>query len=409
MNTLLLISAHFPPSPFVGGMRAAAFTRRLPRLGWHTCVVTLRMRPAQHGAATPCTRARRIERTWGANSRDVFAIAGRYPSFVALPDGYVSWLPFAVARSLRVIRQEKPAVLMTSGPPSTAHCIGLAIKRLTGLPWLADLRDPWQTTAGASRLYAAVDARLERLVMSAADRIVATTSSIAADLCTRLGAGVADKVDVIANGYDEELFAQCVATPAVGRFTIAHIGSVTGYRDAGAFLSALRDCLAAATLPPDTQVIFLGGGDAAACAALQRATDALQLASHVTFQPRCQPDEAVMAMQRASALLLLQCSPAAACCIPTKAFEYLRSGRPVLCLAPDGSEVRELLSRFEAVFSSAPDNVPAIRAQLEAAYRSAQADGPVRRDVDAYSRQAAAVRLAALLDALASRCSGALR
>jgi len=129
----------------------------------------------------------------------------------------------------------------------------------------------------------------------------------------------------------------------------------------------------------------------------------------VTFQPRCQPDEAVMAMQRASALLLLQCSPAAACCIPTKAFEYLRSGRPVLCLAPDGSEVRELLSRFEAVFSAAPDNVPAIRAQLEAAYRSAQADGPVRRDVDAYSRQAAAVRLAALLDALASRCSGALR
>jgi hypothetical protein len=52
------------------------------------------------------------------------SIRGRYLSWMAYPDRWVSWMLGAIPSGLRLIRKR------------------LALHKLTGLPWVADFRDP---------------------------------------------------------------------------------------------------------------------------------------------------------------------------------------------------------------------------------------------------------------------------
>ncbi len=400
MKKLLLVTAQFPPDAAVGAMRCGAFATRLPAFGWQPLVL------ARVNATTAARRPTsedtiRVERAWGGDSKRIFGIRGRYPALAALPDRHVSWLPGAVRRGRGMIRDENVDVVMTSGPPSTAHLIGLLLKKLTGKPWIADLRDPWRTL-DFGRLHSAADRRLEAAAMEAANRVVASTEGIASDLLRRLGAQLAGKVHVIPNGYDEELFEKVGATEPAKGFSLLHAGSITGYRDARPLLLALRDALTQKTLPEGTCLVFLGGGDAVACAALEEEARLLQLAACVRFAPRCSQEEALAAICRSPLLVLLQSGPETDPCIPTKAFEYLRSNGRVLCLAREGSETRRFVDRWDGVYSAPADSPADIRRQIERACADWQRGALPPRAMEAYSRREATTRLAALLDELAT-------
>ena len=60
-----------------------------------------------------------------------------------IPDARAGWLPFAVARGLKAIQAENIDLIFTTSPPFTTVLIGLLLKKITGLPWVSDYRDPW--------------------------------------------------------------------------------------------------------------------------------------------------------------------------------------------------------------------------------------------------------------------------
>lgn len=40
--------------------------------------------------------------------------------------------------------EEHPVdAIVTTGPPQSMHLIGLRLSQATGIPWVADFRDPW--------------------------------------------------------------------------------------------------------------------------------------------------------------------------------------------------------------------------------------------------------------------------
>ena len=43
---------------------------------------------------------------------------------------------------MKMIRELKPAAIWSTYPIATAHLIGAELHRKTGLPWIADFRDP---------------------------------------------------------------------------------------------------------------------------------------------------------------------------------------------------------------------------------------------------------------------------
>lgn len=53
-----------------------------------------------------------------------------------------SWMPAAVFRGWKIIRQEKPALVYSTGGAYSAHWAGFWLKRLTGVHWIAEVHDP---------------------------------------------------------------------------------------------------------------------------------------------------------------------------------------------------------------------------------------------------------------------------
>ena len=65
-------------------------------------------------------------------------LAGRR---LLVPDENVSWNLTAIPAAIRIVKREGIDVVLTTSPPSSVHLVGAAVKRATGKPWVADLRD----------------------------------------------------------------------------------------------------------------------------------------------------------------------------------------------------------------------------------------------------------------------------
>ena len=83
-----------------------------------------------------------VRRPLALDAKRHLGLRGRYPQCIALPDRWWSWWLFAVPTALAMVRKHKPEVIWSTFPIATAHLIGMTLQRLTGLPWVADFRDP---------------------------------------------------------------------------------------------------------------------------------------------------------------------------------------------------------------------------------------------------------------------------
>ncbi len=406
---LLMIARDYPPANTAGALRPLKFARYLPEFGWQTSVVTVRagFHPSTDpGLLRQIPRESRVYRAFGFDTKRVLAIRGRYPGFLALPDRSVSWLPCGVLAALRAVRRERIDALLSTSPPETAHCIGLLVQRITKLPWVVDLRDPWTAGPSNGRVSRWANRRLERQVVLAADRIVVPTPGLVEDLGTRFREAADEKVRLVYNGYDEADFQELRAAgngPAEC-FTIAHVGQVHPVqRDPRRFLEAVRHSLDCGRLPTDTGVVFVGAGERAQRVALERLAQRLGLGDIVRLVEWVSRQEALATMLRASVLLLLQGGDEFRTAIPSKAFEYLRSGRYILTVAPADSDTASLMRPFAGVFI-ASDSRAEIEEKLVAAYQAwshtGQAGGCQQRDLADYTRRAGAGELVRILDEL---------
>ena len=200
--------------------------------------------------------------------------------------------------------------------------------------------------------------------------------------------------------------------PAPSTFTLTHAGVL--YRDTRyplTFLKAVRRCLDSGTLPRDTRVDFIGAGDLVASQRFAQIVTDLRLQDVIHTRERIPYRQALRLMMDSSALLLLQGGESTRTLVPTKAFEYLRTGRPILSLAPADSATSRVLREFPAVFTANPDDGTEIAASL-AALLEMWMNGPrvidrTSNGLARYSRRSAARHLAHVLDAVTADCQAA--
>lgn len=413
MKSVLMVAFHYPPEGASSGvLRTLKFSRYLPSHGWSPHVLTLR-----ESAYTDRDDALRgqipaevtVHRAAGWDTTRDFAIRGRYLQCMAVPDDAISWLPFGVVKGLRVIRKTGIDVLFSTSPKPTAHLIAGSLKRLTGLPWIADFRDPWIEDAvprpGSLRRY--VESRMERSVVTAADVLTVTTPELGAELLRRHPYLPADKVSVIYNGYDEDDFPPLTESPAPPpSFEILHAGLVTpDYRDPVPLLRAVATLVATGDIPSDdVRLVFLGANQYLRGPVFQGAVKELGLSSVVRVADRIGHAEALRRFYAAAVLLVLQGGDTESL-IPAKVFEYLRVGRPILALTSEGATAR-LLTDLNGGVIADPESVEDIATALRRLYAEwrREPDRLRARHIERFSRKALAGELAALLD---RRTSGA--
>lgn len=418
VNRLLMVAFHYPPFQGSSGvLRTWNFSRYLPAAGWQPLLVTAADRAypqvrasAEEGALTIPTGVH-VTRAFALDAGRHFAIAGRFPRWLALPDRWVSWYPAAVAGALRLAKRERPAVLWSTFPIATAHLIAHAVQRRSGLPWVADFRDSmteesYPTDPRQRRVYRWI----ERRTIERAAAIVFTTEGTQRMYRERYPAINPQKFHVIPNGFDEESFAAAaVRAPASAGasdrpLTLLHSGVLyPSERDPRPFFKALGALKRSGRISArDLRVVLRATGHdefVARMIAELDITDIVEVAASISY------GAALSEMLSVDALLLLQAANSNHQ-IPAKLYEYLRAGRPILALTDAAGDSAAALRA--AGIDTLADIADAT--QIEAALpiflqrvRARSAPVADRRYVARFSRRAQSVALAELLGRIASQ------
>lgn len=401
MRRVLMIAFHFPPLAGSSGIqRTLRFAQQLPDQGWEPIVLTASARAYERTSddlLRELPAGLNMHRAFALNTATHLALAGRYPAFLARPDRWITWALAAIPAGVRLVRRYRPAALWSTYPIATAHVIGRWLARLTGLPWIADFRDPmaqdgYPPDPATWRAFA----RIEREAVASAAASVFVTRGAAAMYRKRYPAA-AERMVVIENGFDEQSFAGLSPPegPLVpGRRTLLHSGIVYPWERDPTQLFAALGTLKRAGRAADLLIRFRASAQDDFLRELARkhgVADLIELAPPLPYR------EALEEMQRADGLLVLQ----AANCneqIPAKVYEYLRAGRPILALTDPSGDTADLLRRCGVRYIAPLDDAAGIEAIVPRFMADLDAARPDASAVAGCSRERRTRELAALLD-----------
>lgn len=412
---VLMVAYHFPPLAGGSGiLRTLGFARHLPDCGWQPLVLSPSpVAYAQKGTSQLAQIGQRatVRRTLALDAARHLAIAGHYPRCLALPDRWSSWWLSAVPAGLRMIREYRPDAIWSTYPIATAHLIALTLQKLSGLPWIADQRDPMLDDSDPLAPYPP-EPRLHRMHAWIEQRIAARSAAI---VCTTPGAIDAhqrrlaqlarERFHLIENGYDEDGYPDSPApTGQRSRFLLLHSGVIyPSERDPQALFEALARLRRDGALHArNFQLVLRATGHDAWLAQLLAKYGIGDLVSLEPLQPH---GAALQEMLAADGLLLLQAANCNAQ-IPAKLYEYLRCRRPILALTDlagdSAAKLRHCGIDTIGQLASSGDCAHALLRFLALA-RQGRAPLASPTDIALQSRQARSNALADVLDQVSHR------
>jgi Glycosyl transferase 4-like domain len=361
-SNLLMIAFHYPPYGWSSGLRRThSFSRFLPGLGWQPTVLTAHPRvydTVQVDSANQAIEGEEavVIRAFSLDALRHFGFRGKYPAFLALPDRWISWLPSAVMKGLSIISKQEIKVIWSTYPIATAQLIGLCLWRLSGLPWVADFRDPMiDSVHPAGRVKRKIFRWIERKTLTHASGVCFTTPSALEHYRNHYPYLDSSHWTCIQNGYDERDF-DSITLPskkphAIGQvppppLTLLHSGTLYPLeRDPSCFFSALAKLKSNGEISKNNLRVVLRatGHDEFVKSALELH----QIEDIVSLKQGIEYSQALREMSDVGGLLLFQASN----CnhqIPAKLYEYMRAGRPLLALTDPSGDTANLVERENA-------------------------------------------------------------
>jgi len=351
-----MVAFHYPPARVSSGVqRTLKFSRYLLDHGWQAHVLSADVRAYENqcvGQVDEIPAAVKVKRAFALDTAKHLSIKGKYMLTMALPDRWVSWCFSGVCSGLLIIKKSKPKVIWSTYPIASAHLIAYLLHRLSGIPWIADFRDPmWDEVHPAPGLKRKLYQAIEKKVVKYCHYAVLTTPSAVALYRRRYPGLPVSKWILIANGYDEENFIKAANSIEYkqgkqakdsSKLFLVHSGLLyPSERDPSAFFKAVAALKVQGVLSHNNcQIILRATGHDDFYLSIINAEgieDIVCLAPSIPYQ------EALVEMLLADGLLLFQ----AANCnhqIPAKAYEYLRAKRPVFAMTDIKGDTADLLN-----------------------------------------------------------------
>jgi hypothetical protein len=315
-----------------------------------------------------------------------------------------SWWLSAYLKGRQLARKKPFDLIYSTGGAFAAHVAGAALKRATGIQWLAEVHDPMvvpgQTPVSAQQK---MQAKVERLICTDANVAIWFTEQALASARSR-NPQLANRGKMMIPGIDQPFQVLPPYEPGP-KFIIGHFGSLSSTRHLGPIIEALellqvrRD-----DLVERTEVVVYGGPlDAVSVARLATSS----VSTRVRHFGRIEADphtglsgrEQILACMRSVDVLLLLHGEEAICSeyIPSKLYEYLWMRRPILAVVCRNQQMVDILHAqgHVAVLGSGPVLAAAVE-QLFDRWRSVGI--PDRYQVSPYTTEAAVAQLLAYVE-----------
>jgi glycosyltransferase involved in cell wall biosynthesis len=327
-------------------------------------------------------------------------VAGFIRANLFVPDARKGWAPFAAEAAIKRIGKGDIVAFITTGPPHSTHLAGLRVKQATGLPWIADLRDPWVNIYYNKDLprmayFRNKDQEYENTVLAKADAVTVVSPGMVNEFGPR-----AKRIELIYNGYDAEDLPK-YATPApTDAFVLSHIGNFFPSLDSEGLRQALAQLVKEEPgFAENFRLEFTGMTDPFVMERFRAAG----LESLCTFNPPVGHKAAVQMMFASSALLFsISRDGDSKVLLSGKLFEYLATGLPILSLGdPEGAAAILLANAAHAPMLEY-DDVQGLKVRVLRLYRAWMANGKTatplpKADIEKYSRRALAGEMGRLL------------
>ncbi len=283
----------------------------------------------------------------------------------------VSYSSFAITASLVANLVRDVDIVIATSPQLLVGLVGWLRTKLSKAVFVLEVRDIWPesiTASGVSHKHSSlvkILGTIARFLYGGADHVVTVTDSMRGYLI-RHNNLIPAQVDVIGGGVNLDLFTNSNDRTMAqrewnlcGKFVVSYIGTLGAAHDLRTVLGAAAELLETA---PDVAFVFAGEG--ALKLSLKREANIKQL-TNIRFIDR-QDIAKVPSLIAATdgCLAVLRNDPLFETVVPTKIFEYMACGKPVLSNIQ--GETQKLLDLTGAGISvSSGDSMELVRGILE--------------------------------------------
>lgn len=441
---MLMAAYYFPPLSGSGVFRSIKFAKYLPLFGWEPTVISTD-RPPEGWKFSDNSQLKEIPegmkivripdgistgRETTLDSDRVQAILGflrgvlRFSPeadrifsrlihsregitrLLTFPCGALAWAYDVTQYIEKYVELDQFEVIYTTSGPASAHLIGFYLKQKYGIPWVADYRDQWTFNPyGAkydpSNLWQKLLFELESVLLHQADCNLTVENSVIQSYVEQFHLSQG-KVVSITNGYDEDDFIKLQMPQAqTDKFTINYSGLLyTQQRSIIPVLQALQQLSDNKKIELSKIRFRIVGSGEERNMNIANDYGVAQIVEQTGYLPHSQ---ALQSNLDANILLLLIGDEARFKSGYTgKFFEYLRSGRPILALAPKDGVVDRVLRESghgEAMLST---QIPNIKAMLLREYKKWERNEEVKLlhspVIDRFERKKLTEQLAEVLE-----------
>jgi glycosyltransferase involved in cell wall biosynthesis len=362
---ILYVSQYFPPEMGAPAARAAELSRHWAAAGHEVTVLT--GFPNHPTGVVPPEYRDKFRRLVVREEVDGVSVVRTwlfpFPNRRA-HERMLNYSSFCVSAATTGLFLSRPDVVIASSPQLLVGLSGWWLARWKRAPFVFEVRDLWPESLAAvgmgdsnSVLHRSL-AKIAGFLYRRSDRVVVVTPAFEEYLVERWGVP-REKISVIANGVETELFAPTPETGrrralgAEGKFVVSYIGTM-------GMAHGLETIIAAAAQLRDSnpQIVFLMLGEGAEkkrMIALAR-EHSLHNMRFVDQQSRETIPSYICASD--ACLVLLKKTDLFKTVIPTKMLEFMSCGRPVI-LGVDG-QARAILEEARGGLVIEPENPGAL-------------------------------------------------
>lgn len=284
---------------------------------------------------------------------------------VFIPDARIGWVNPSINYLKSYIETHQIDTVITTGPPHSVHLIGLGLKKMLAIRWIADFRDPWTSIGYHKELKLSAKAAeqhklLEKRVLTQADEIIVTSPTTKKEFEQITN----QPIQVITNGYDVEYVEK---RPLDNKFSLAHIGSLLSERNPRVLWKALRELVKEdEQFAKDFELKLVGKISKEVLDAIEE----FKLTPYLNNMGYVSHEEALVQQRTSQVLLLIEIdSYLTKGIIPGKLYEYMAAERPILGIGPEDADFANILKSTNAGVFCQYDEKDVIKEHLLNYYR----------------------------------------